>query len=145
MSNILRALIALSCIAFILAVLGSIFTFSLITSPEGYSRACKNLALISIALAVCLKNGDKIMASDSAPLEVGNALSLAKIPVGTQIHNIEIKPGKGGQLVKSAGAAAIIHGKEEDYVLVKLFSLIFFYNRFFKFLKEFLHNFFILN
>ena len=67
-----------------------------------------------------LKVEQKIIASDAAPLEVGNALPLAKIPAGTQIHNIEIRPGKGGQVVKSAGAAAVIQGKEEDYIVVKL-------------------------
>jgi large subunit ribosomal protein L2 len=67
-----------------------------------------------------LKEGQKVIASEAAPIEVGNALPLSKIPVGTQINNIEITPGKGGQLVKSAGAAAIVHGKEEGWVLVKL-------------------------
>lgn len=67
-----------------------------------------------------LEKGQRIMASESAPFEVGNALPLGKIPVGTQVHNIEIKPGKGGQMVKSAGAAGVIHGREEDYVTVKL-------------------------
>jgi large subunit ribosomal protein L2 len=67
-----------------------------------------------------LKEGQKIIASDAAPLEIGNALPLSKIPAGTQIHNIEIRPGKGGQVVKSAGAAAVIQGKEEGYVIVKL-------------------------
>ena len=67
-----------------------------------------------------LKIGQKIIASEEAPLEVGNALPLAKIPAGTQVHNLEIKPGKGGQLVRGAGASAVIQGKEEDWVLVKL-------------------------
>lgn len=67
-----------------------------------------------------LEKGQKIIASETAPLEVGNALPLAKIPVGSQIHNIEIKPGKGGQMVRGAGAAAVIQGKEEEYVLIKL-------------------------
>lgn len=67
-----------------------------------------------------LKVGDKIISSDVAPIEVGNTLPLDKIPAGTSIHNIEIRPGKGGQLVKSAGSAATVQGKEENYVLVKL-------------------------
>jgi large subunit ribosomal protein L2 len=62
----------------------------------------------------------KVMASDAAALEVGNALPLKKIAAGTQIHNIEIRPGKGAQLVKAAGSVAIIQGKEENYILVKL-------------------------
>jgi len=67
-----------------------------------------------------LKVGDKIISSDVAPIEVGNALPLDKIPAGTSIHNIEIRPGKGGQLVKSAGSQATVQGKEENYVLVRL-------------------------
>ena len=67
-----------------------------------------------------LKEDQKIIASESAPLEMGCALPLDKIPVGSQIHNIEITPGKGGQIVRGAGSAAVIHGKEEKYVLVKL-------------------------
>ena len=67
-----------------------------------------------------LKEGNRILASDSAPLSAGNALPLEKIPAGTQIHNIEIQPGKGGQIVKSAGGAAVIQGKEEGWILVKL-------------------------
>jgi large subunit ribosomal protein L2 len=67
-----------------------------------------------------LKVGAKIIASESASIEIGNSLPLEKIPAGIQIHNIEIKPGKGGQIGKAAGAAAIIQGKEGDYMLVKL-------------------------
>lgn len=67
-----------------------------------------------------LEIGQEVVASDNAPLSVGNTLSLSKIIAGTQIHNLEIRPGKGGQIVRSAGAAAIIHGKEDLYVLVKL-------------------------
>jgi large subunit ribosomal protein L2 len=67
-----------------------------------------------------LGEGDKIIASESAPFKVGNSLPLERIPVGTKVHNIEIRPGKGGQMGKSAGAASVIHGKEESYVLVKL-------------------------
>lgn len=67
-----------------------------------------------------LKEDQKVISSDSAPLDIGNCLPLSKIPVGTQVHNIEIKPGKGGQLVKSAGGVATIHGKEDSWILVKL-------------------------
>src|SRR4030042_2097952 len=67
-----------------------------------------------------LKIGSKIIASDSAPLEVGNSLPLVKIPAGTQIHHIELKPGKGGQVVKSAGSVATIQGREDNYILIKL-------------------------
>ncbi|OGM30250.1 50S ribosomal protein L2 [Candidatus Woesebacteria bacterium RIFCSPHIGHO2_01_FULL_41_10] len=67
-----------------------------------------------------LVSGTKVIASDVAPLEPGNALPLGKIPAGSQIHNIEIIPGKGGQMVKGAGSAAVVQGKEEKYILVKL-------------------------
>lgn len=64
--------------------------------------------------------GAKVMASDKASVRVGNALPLAKIPVGTAIHNIEIRPGKGGQIVRGAGTAAMIQSKEGDFVAVLL-------------------------
>lgn len=67
-----------------------------------------------------LKEGDRIIASSSAPLDPGNSLPLGDIIPGTQIHNIEIKPGKGGQMVKSAGGAAVIQSRESDFVLIKL-------------------------
>ena len=67
-----------------------------------------------------LEMENKVIASEDAPFEVGNALPLIKIPVGTQVHNIEIRPGKGGQMVKSAGASAVIQGREEDYVILRL-------------------------
>lgn len=67
-----------------------------------------------------LKVGAKIIASEAASIEVGNSLPLGKIPAGIQIHNIEIMPGKGGQVVKAAGAAATTQGKEGEFMLVKL-------------------------
>jgi large subunit ribosomal protein L2 len=67
-----------------------------------------------------LKVGMKVIASEVAPIEVGNALSLGAIPVGTQVHNIEISKGRGGQMVKGAGSAAVVFGKEDNWVLVKL-------------------------
>lgn len=73
-----------------------------------------------ILAPVSLKEGQKVLASEAAPLDPGNALPLSAIPVGMQVHNIEIRPGKGGQMVKSAGAGATVQGKEERYVLVKL-------------------------
>lgn len=62
----------------------------------------------------------KIIASEVAPIESGNALPLAKIPIGTPVHNLEIRPGLGAQIVKSAGSAAVIQGQEDAWVLVKL-------------------------
>jgi large subunit ribosomal protein L2 len=67
-----------------------------------------------------LKVGNKIIASVSAPLELGNSLPLTKIPAGTQVHNIEVKPGKGGQVVRSAGSSAVVQGKEKDWILIKM-------------------------
>jgi len=67
-----------------------------------------------------LKAGSKIISSESAPIETGNTLTLGAIPVGTPIHNLEIRVGKGGQIVKSAGSVANVFGKEDMWVLVKL-------------------------
>lgn len=67
-----------------------------------------------------LKVGDTVVAGPKADIKVGNALPLGSIPVGTLIHNIEMKPGKGGQLVRSAGNAAQLMAKEEKYAQVRL-------------------------
>ncbi len=67
-----------------------------------------------------LKVGDIVMTGEEAEMKVGNRLPLSKIPAGMPIHNLELIPGKGGQLVKSAGAQAFIQAKEEKYALVKL-------------------------
>jgi large subunit ribosomal protein L2 len=67
-----------------------------------------------------LKEGSKVIASVDAPLEIGNCLPLAKIPVGTEIHNIEIRPGKGAQIARGAGIVAFVFGKDETSVLVKM-------------------------
>lgn len=69
-----------------------------------------------------LKIGMTVQSGPDADIKVGNALPLKNIPVGTVIHNIELKPGKGGQLARSAGASAQLLGKEEKYVLVRLSS-----------------------
>ncbi|KAA1039684.1 50S ribosomal protein L2 [Macrococcus equipercicus] len=66
--------------------------------------------------------GQEINNGPEADIKVGNALPLQNIPVGTVIHNIELKPGKGGQLVRSAGTSAQVLGKEGKYVLVRLRS-----------------------
>ncbi|TDM02352.1 50S ribosomal protein L2 [Macrococcus carouselicus] len=66
--------------------------------------------------------GQEINNGPEADIKVGNALPLINIPVGTVIHNIELKPGKGGQLVRSAGTSAQVLGKEGKYVLVRLKS-----------------------
>jgi len=69
-----------------------------------------------------LKVGDQIMSGPEADIKVGNALPLDNIPVGSVIHNIELKPGKGGQLVRAAGTEAQLLGKEGQYVIVRLTS-----------------------
>ena len=66
--------------------------------------------------------GQDVMSGEDVDIRIGNALPLANIPVGTTIHNIELKPGKGGQLVRSAGGSAQVLGKEGKYVLVRLSS-----------------------
>ena len=67
-----------------------------------------------------LKVGDVIFSGPEADIKVGNALPLANIPVGTIIHNIEMKPGKGAQLARSAGNSAQLMAKEEKYAQVRL-------------------------
>jgi large subunit ribosomal protein L2 len=67
-----------------------------------------------------LNVGDTVMSGDKADIRTGNALPLAKIPVGSVIHNIELKPGKGGQLVRSAGNMAQLMAREDKYAQVRL-------------------------
>ena len=69
-----------------------------------------------------LKVGDKIISADVTDVIVGNAMLLGNIPEGTFVHNVELKPGKGGQLCRSAGCAAQVLGKEGKYVIVRLQS-----------------------
>ena len=87
-----------------------------------------NIALISYAdgekayiLAPAgLTDGMKVMSGTGAEIKAGNCLPLSEIPVGTQIHNIELYPGKGGQLVRSAGNAAQLMAKEGKYATLRL-------------------------
>lgn len=67
-----------------------------------------------------LKVGDTVMSGPDADIKVGNALPLKNIPVGTMIHNIELMPGRGGQLCRSAGSVAQLMAKEGKYALIKL-------------------------
>lgn len=67
-----------------------------------------------------LKVGDQIVSGPEADIKVGNALPLANIPLGTLVHNIEMKIGKGGQMVRSAGAAAQLMAKEGNYALLRM-------------------------
>ncbi|HAV15298.1 MAG TPA: 50S ribosomal protein L2 [Candidatus Pacebacteria bacterium] len=67
-----------------------------------------------------LKVGDVVMSGEKAELKPGNALPLSMIPVGMPIHNIEIRPGKGAQLVRSAGGAALIQSKEGEFTTLQM-------------------------
>ncbi|MEG6586986.1 50S ribosomal protein L2 [Dendrosporobacter sp. 1207_IL3150] len=67
-----------------------------------------------------LKVGDNIMSGPEADIKVGNALALKNIPVGTMLHNIELKIGKGGQMVRSAGVGAQLMAKEGEHALLRL-------------------------
>ena len=66
--------------------------------------------------------GQDIIAGETADIKVGNALPLGNIPVGTVVHNVELRPGKGGELARSAGSKAQIIGREDKYVMVRLTS-----------------------
>src|ERR1700733_8960480 len=66
--------------------------------------------------------GDSVIASDHADVKPGNAMPMANMPVGTIVHNVEFKLGKGGQLARSAGAYAQIVGRDGDYVIMRLNS-----------------------
>ena len=66
--------------------------------------------------------GTMIESGDNVDIKVGNALPIINIPVGTMIHNIELRPGKGGELARSAGASAQILGREDNYVMIRLSS-----------------------
>ena len=89
-----------------------------------------NIALIAYADGVKsyiiapkgLKTGDIIESGTNADIKVGNALPLMNIPVGTIVHNVELRPGKGAEIARSAGAKVQILGREEKYVLVRLAS-----------------------
>lgn len=69
-----------------------------------------------------LKVGMEIVAGENVDIKVGNALPIANIPVGTVVHNIELRPGKGAELARSAGASAQILGREGKYVMLRLSS-----------------------
>ncbi|MGE4320750.1 MAG: 50S ribosomal protein L2 [Acholeplasmataceae bacterium] len=69
-----------------------------------------------------LEVGMEIVSGQQVDIKVGNAMPIMSIPVGTTVHNIELSPGKGGQIARSAGASAQILGREEKYVLVRLQS-----------------------
>ncbi len=73
-----------------------------------------------IIAPVNLHVGDTVVSGPEADIRIGNALPLANIPVGTTVHNIELKVGKGGQMVRSAGASAQLMAKEGNYAILRL-------------------------
>lgn len=73
-----------------------------------------------IIAPVGLKVGDTLVSGLGADIRVGNSLPISNIPVGTMVHNIEIKPGRGGQMVRAAGGSAQLLAKEGDYAQVRL-------------------------
>ncbi len=81
-----------------------------------YADGEKAYILAPLGLAV----GDTVVSGAGADIKVGNAMPLANVPVGTMIHNIEMKPGKGAQLVRTAGAGAQLMAKEGDFAHVRL-------------------------
>ena len=85
---------------------------ALIQYPDGQ----KSYILAPVNLQV----GASVMAGENAPPEIGNALPLSHIPLGMQIHNIELRPGNGGKVARSAGQAATLTNREGDYALVRL-------------------------
>ena len=103
---------------------------AIVSSIEYDPNRSSNIALISykdgekayILAPKGLKVGDIVESGENVDIKVGNVLPIMNIPVGTFIHNVELKPGKGGQLVRSAGAGAQILGREDKYVLIRLAS-----------------------
>ncbi len=100
----------------------------LVVSIEYDPNRSANIALINykdgsksyILAPIGLKVGQTVVAGDDAPIRIGNALAISKIPEGTIIHNIEIIPGKGAQMARSAGAGVTLLSKEGDFANVKM-------------------------
>lgn len=91
------------------------------------NRTCR-IALISyvdgtksyIIAPIGLNVGDQVISSDKADIKPGNSLPLSAIPVGSTIHNVELRPGKGAQIARGAGVSAVLVSKEEKYCQVRL-------------------------
>ncbi len=75
-----------------------------------------------ILAAKGLEAGTQVMSGEDAPIKPGNSMSLRSVPVGTTVHNIEMKPGKGGQLIRSAGGGAQLAAREGGYATLRLRS-----------------------
>ena len=103
---------------------------AMVASIEYDPNRSANIALINykdgtksyILAPKDLKVGDIVESGERVDVKVGNTMPIMNIPVGTVIHNIELKPGKGGQLARSAGNSAQIMGREDKYVLIRLAS-----------------------
>ena len=103
---------------------------ALVSAIEYDPNRSANIALLSykdgekayIIAPKGLKVGAVVESGENVDIKVGNALPIMNIPVGTVIHNIELRPGKGATLARSAGASAQILGREEKYVLIRLSS-----------------------
>ena len=103
---------------------------AMVSSIEYDPNRSANIALITykdgekayIIAPKGLKVGDIVESGANADIKVGNALPIMNIPVGTVIHNIELKPGKGAALARSAGTSAQILGREDKYVMIRLSS-----------------------
>ncbi len=101
---------------------------AVVTSIEYDPNRSANIALLNyedgekryIIAPRGLKKGDKVISGDGADIIPGNAMTISNIPVGTLIHNIELYPGKGAQLVRSAGNSAQLMAKENGYAQVRL-------------------------
>ena len=101
-----------------------------VASIEDDPNRTANIALINYAdgekryiiAPKGLKVGEQILSGEKVDIKVGNALPIMSIPVGTMIHNIELRPGKGGELARSAGSSAQILGREGKYVMIRLSS-----------------------
>lgn len=99
-----------------------------VSSIEYDPNRSANIALISYAdgekkyiiSPLGIKIGDSVVSGDEVDVKVGNCMAMGNMPMGSIIHNVEMKIGKGAQLVRSAGASAQLMAKEGDYVLIKL-------------------------
>lgn len=102
----------------------------IVSSIEYDPNRTSNIALINyqdgekryIIAPKGLKVGSTVMSGEAVDVKVGNAMPLVNIPVGTLVHNVELKPGKGAEIARSAGASAQILGREDKYVLLRLVS-----------------------
>jgi large subunit ribosomal protein L2 len=99
-----------------------------VASLEYDPNRSANIALLSYAdgekryilAPLDLKVGDAVMSGERVDIKPGNALPLKHIPLGTLVHNVEMKPGKGGQLIRSAGSAGQLMAREGDYATLKM-------------------------